>query len=125
MNDAKIRALQAKWERILEKEGLGDIEKCGRLRVYHDHRLRSTVEGELIFHPDKNAAKEAYYQLAGEFLHEHTFESAQERKIWELHSQGMPVREIARKIRQPKNWSQINKRLIRLRRLMLIKTSLP
>lgn len=139
MKDEKFKKLKAKWDKILEREGLPDIEKRGYLRVYHDQKLKAHVRGQnglfqeewdqprlnSTFNPVKNAAKEAYFQLAGEFLHEHTFETERERKIWELHAQGMPVREIAKKLRQPRNWSQINKKIIVLRKLMLAKTSLP
>lgn len=117
--DAKtLRNLRTRWERRLEREGLGDIEKGGALRVYHSHRLYHSEHNDW-WHPSKNEAKEAYFELAGQFLHSYAFESKTERMIWELHSQGMPVRKIAARIGQPKNWSNINKKLLRLRRLML------
>jgi hypothetical protein len=106
--------LKDKWERILEKEGLGDIERNGHLKVHHDQfQWCRRLPG---FSPLKNDAKEAYYQLAGEFLHEHRFESEKERKIWELHSLGMPSRQIAKSLREPLNYSRINRQIVKLRK---------
>ena len=124
MQDAKFKALKAKWDKILEREGLPDIEKGPYLRVYSTNRF-SHFEFDKTAHPDQNAAKEAYYQLACSFLHEHKFESDKERRIWELHSQAVSVREIAKRMHQPRNYSRIARKIKQLRRLMLGKTCLP
>lgn len=47
-------------------------------------------------------AKLVYFEKARAILHTHFFFSSLHRKIWELHSEGVSVREIARIVNQRK-----------------------
>lgn len=40
-------------------------------------------------------AKEQYYRLARGFLFQHIFKNKVHYRIWELHTEGVPIREIA------------------------------
>jgi hypothetical protein len=89
-----FKALQKKWEERLKKEGFEDIErKEGRLKSGSVENVR------YLYTTEQFNIKEEYYRLAGQFLHEYKFKSSVERKIWELHSEGMSVRNIIKKLK--------------------------
>lgn len=85
-------ALKAKWEKKLEKEGLADLDNDeGQLKgITHAERFKAT------YNPSNAQAKHEYYRAAGFFLYEHKFETTLERKIWELHIEGIGIREIVK-----------------------------
>ncbi len=83
-------ALQKTWEKKLERSGLENIEQPdGNLKVW------STVF-VTNYEPVAYQAKEEYYRLAAQMLHEHPFKNAVERFIWEQHSKGTSIRNITR-----------------------------
>lgn len=91
----KFKALEKKWYSKLKNDGFSDIER-------NDKRNLKTDPLENIFHFYDEAAferKEEYYRLAGQFLHEHKFKSAADRLVWDLHSQGMSIRNIIKRLK--------------------------
>lgn len=92
--------LQAKWNKKLEKSGFEDIEtKDGLLKgISHADFFKAH------YNQIDAQAKEEYYRNAGYFLYEHKFKTELERKIWELHVEGVGIREIV-KILKKKNYN--------------------
>lgn len=89
----KLRAI---WYKKLEKDGFTDIEQLdGNLKQWSTRFVgkHSQVTRE---------AKQAYYSMASRFLSEYTFESSLDRIIWEYHSNGMSVRDIADTLKKAK-----------------------
>lgn len=92
----KFKNLQSKWYKKLANSKFKDIETAdGQLREFH-YRI------PLIADPIKARAKEEYYRLAGQFLHDHAFASKTEAYIWELHSQAISIRNIVKRLRNKK-----------------------
>lgn len=92
--DKSFAALQAEWRKRLEKSGFIDIEEPDdphqRLKQWDSHYFSSKYS-KPVFH-----ARETYFQNASEFLMTYEFEDEKSRLIWDLHSQGHCLREIAR-----------------------------
>lgn len=93
----KLNKLQKEWYAKLKASGFEDAEaplkKGGFTLVfwsshYFASKNETTVE-----------AQRAYYYQAGELLHTFPFECDKDRRIWEFHSEGTPLREIAKKER--------------------------
>ncbi len=83
------KKLQAQWDAKLKKSGFEDAEtKSGQLKAWHKLDIMRRFQ-----HSDA-ATKMEYFVSAGRFLYDHKFESATDRAIWELHCQGMTLREI-------------------------------
>lgn len=86
----KFEALKAKWYAKLEKSGFKDIEQDeNNLKEWDSYAFCSRYNRHLF------SSKEAYYQLAGQFLHTHNFKDKREQLIWECHSNGKSVTQIA------------------------------
>lgn len=87
------RALAAEWRRKLAASGFDDIEHpCGDLRS-PPAPMQNRAVGSL---PQETYQDNAdYYYAAGKFLHSNPFANQQDRRIWELHAEGVPYREIA------------------------------
>ncbi len=97
MNSDQLKKLQAKWYAKLEKAGFKDIEQDDdNLKQWHSHRFLVSNN----YSKDKFDDKENYFRLAGQFLHEHKFQSVLDKKIWEAHSEGLSVREIVKTLKQ-------------------------
>lgn len=96
-----LQQLKTIWYDKLAKSGFEDIEERNSprqmLKRWHaaDFRKRST--------PETYIAKRDYFQQATEFLNWYEFSGPRERKIWELHSEGATIREIAKKVRLKKD----------------------
>lgn len=85
------RKLQAEWDRKLKKSGFEDIEQRNG-----EFKNRVTSNGSPSrLDPATFEAWQTYYRLAGQFLHEHQFDSPIERQIWELHADGLSAHKIA------------------------------
>jgi hypothetical protein len=95
-NSKEFKELKAKWDKKLEKSGLENIEQeDGNLknwssRVFSSSRSGINVEDRIEYYK----SVEGYYRTAGQFLHEYKFKSNKEKLIWELHCEGLSVREI-------------------------------
>lgn len=78
-----------KWETKLEKSGLENIEQPdGNLKLWSGHFFRSRFNATVF------DAKEEYYRIAGQFLHDYPFEDKLEKEIWKLHAEGISLRKI-------------------------------
>jgi hypothetical protein len=77
------------WEKKLEAEGLGDIEnKNGQLHNWHSFMFRNTNQ-------ITREVTEFYYEKAQDLYNNFEFANWEHREIWNLHCQGLSVREIA------------------------------
>ncbi len=94
-----FQALQKTWYKKLKQEGFEDIEQAdGHLKLWSAYYFRSKykTDGDVLF----QQAKEEYYRLARQFLHEKSFEDIRTKRIWELHSEGMSIRNIVKVLKQ-------------------------
>lgn len=82
-------ALKKKWDKKLKSSGFEDIEQDdGNLKLWSSHFFKVRFN-ETLF-----GAKEEYYRLAGQFLHEKVFKDHKTKLIWQLHSEGISIRDI-------------------------------
>lgn len=93
MDKKELSRLKAIWYQKLKSKGFTDLEdKNGNLKSYHSSRFLYQNQFPTF------QAKQRYYQLAGQMLYRHKFESIRDRRIWDLHSQGWTQEEIADKV---------------------------
>lgn len=117
---SEFRRLKKKWDQILQESGFRDIE-----RYYADGRPYPTIykhdfgAGNRKIDPVKYEEVSEYYRLARQFLHDYSFESPKEKKIWELHSDGLSYRKIIRNLGLNCCPATLGKRINRLKRIML------
>lgn len=91
----EFNKLEAKWYAKLKKEGFEDIEQNeDTLKLWSTHRF-SREHNTVLYE-----AKEEYYRLAGQFLHEHQFKNLFEKGMWEYHSGGSSIRDIVLILKQ-------------------------
>jgi hypothetical protein len=92
----EFQKLNAKWKKKLAKDGFEDIEYDeDHLKQSASNAFSSKEKGRC--YQDKQVYFESraeYYRLAGQFLHDHPFENAYERHVWELHSEGISMVDI-------------------------------
>ena len=93
----KFKHLSKKWASKLERSGFEDIEDG-------ENYLKSweSFQGRLV----NNAyveSKSEYYRMARQFLEGHTFKTKKEKKIFEMHTEGLGYRKIAKKTGTYKN----------------------
>lgn len=91
----EFKKLQSKWYKKLEKSGFEEAEntalESNPLKKWHSSYFQA------VSHGAENAIfKQEYFRLAGIFLHDYSFETRKDMKVWALHAQGLPIREIAR-----------------------------
>ncbi len=96
------------------------------LKKWHSHLWNRESDGSYF----KAPYIEEYYRMAGYFLHEYKFEYEIDRKIWELHAEGMGMREIAVALKNTKddlgkrrciNRDNVNDKIQALSKIMLEK----
>lgn len=116
-NKESLTDLQKKWYEKLKKSGFEDIESSnGALKVWASsyHKLRLSHNFEY---------KEAYARKAGQFLHEHKFSDSRDRHVWEMHCEGISIRETVKRLKK-KNFKAykflVEEILARLKKEMLI-----
>jgi hypothetical protein len=81
--------LKAKWYAKLKASGFEDIEQPdGRLKVWHDLYFRCHMDADRI------QAAQDYYRLARQFVHDHIFKNPIEKRIWEMHAEGISQKQI-------------------------------
>ena len=97
----EFKALHDKWNKKLEKEGLKEIDNTG---ISHADYFR------LNYNNIDASSKAEYYRNAGYFLYEHKFKTELERKIWELHAEGVSIRDIVNVLKKQR--FKVYKRLI-------------
>lgn len=107
MDNKEFKSLKSTWYKKLKKEGFNDIEQKipGRKDEYTLKKWSNRFNPKAPWNsiPLLRESKEAYYRLAGFFLHEHEFPSILDQKIWELHCEGLGAREVAKVLRNKEN----------------------
>jgi Mor family transcriptional regulator len=87
--------LQKDWYKRLKDEGFNDIETTDeRLKKWESSRIRQALKNDTAMILIN--AKIEYYRIAEQFLYNHKFESVYEKQIWELHTEGKPMRAIGK-----------------------------
>jgi hypothetical protein len=103
MQNKKLKSLQAKWYAKLKKSGFEDIENGS------DNPMLLTWETNYFYkhygnRPDVVAAKFDYYLRASHLLNRpEVFENEFEKLVWEKHSEGTSIREMAKQLASKKN----------------------
>lgn len=96
-----MNELRAYWYRRLRESGFRDIE-------HRDGSLadRNRLAYALALGPVVRQANAEYYDDAAAYLAVAVFPTALEQRVWELHVDGMTVREIARRVGCTKDFVQ-------------------
>lgn len=85
------------WYKKLKDSGFEDIESSeDSLKSYSNRTFNLT---------DKNQHggwqfKAEYYRMASHLLHDHEFKNERQKYIWELHTNGISVRDISRLLKK-------------------------
>lgn len=91
-----LAELQSKWYKRLQKDGFKDIEKPdGSLKMDAHYNVMYNYRNQTVYD-----AKERYYQLASQFLHDHKFSSRLEKIIWEHHTHGIGIVNIVKEAKR-------------------------
>lgn len=86
-----LNQLYAIWDKKLKRSGFNDIEQR------KDENLKTWSSIFPLRHSTVSIyAKQEYYRAAGHFLYDHKFETPIQRRMWELHSQGVSIRHIVK-----------------------------
>lgn len=94
-NSKQFKALKDKWYKKLEKSGFEDAEKDeNSLKSWHSYIF--VVEDDTTF----QESKKTYYSMAGKFFHDYVFKSKKDKAIWELHSEGISIRNINKTLKK-------------------------
>lgn len=96
--DPKFQKLQAKWYKKLKDKGFEDIEQDeARLKKWSETFF---TRGDLS---QSNVtivtAKLDYYHMCRHFLNEYKFKNKTEKIMFEMHTEGLGVRVIAKKLK--------------------------
>lgn len=92
-----FRDLKSEWDKKLKDSGFKDIEHPdGRLELWTTEFFRNRLNK---FGAAFQESKQEYYRLAGQFLYDHPFADDLERSIWELHSEGLSIRDITKALK--------------------------
>ncbi len=93
----EFRALFRDWNRKLERDGHEEIEDFTRpvptLKTWTTTRWTASD-------PTRNEWRQQYYEMADRVLETFAFANRVHRRIWELHCEGLSIREIADRIRR-------------------------
>lgn len=94
----KFKALNRKWHKKLETSGFEDAEEFegledGRMKSHHNAHFKP------LFETGEFEDRSRYFELAAQLLHTYKFKCSLDRKIWALHSDGTPEREITVKLK--------------------------
>lgn len=92
--------LRIEWYQRLKAEGFVDIEPLRRDGQDSDYLQLSPMSARLEDVEDHGEDTSDYYSLAVEYLHHGRFRGALHRRIWGMHSEGVPMREIASQLGQ-------------------------
>lgn len=56
------------------------------------------------YSPDQFLEKQRYYELCREVLHTHKFDSARDKKIWTMHTDGLSYTQIMQQVKISRGW---------------------
>lgn len=123
----QLKTLQKEWYTKLKKSGFEDIEQDeNNLKEWESSRYYRGRNNEADFEKVIliQEAKEQYYRMAGHFLHDHNFESAVDKFIWEMHSEGVAHRKIVPllkkfKLKRERHW--VRRVIDRLKAQMMVR----
>lgn len=91
----KFEDLKDKWYKKLEKSGFKDIEQDeDNLKEWESFAFCGRYQKSLF------QSKEAYFQMAGQFLHTYKFKNERDRFIWECHADGKTITQIAEALKK-------------------------
>lgn len=93
----QFKKLSQEWERKLAAEGMPE-------------------ELPAVYVP-RNTLGEAYYEQATDFLRAHQFSGRRDRRIWQLHCEGLSIRAVAAKLSIGRR--VVERRIRKYRRLMV------
>lgn len=91
--------IQKKWYAKLKKSGFEDAERPEGDRFALKNPSEACKRDIVI---KDYYAKLEYYSMARKFIHDYKFESNLEKVIWEYHSEGVSVRNIAKLLKKVK-----------------------
>ena len=95
----EFKKLNKLWYGKLKKEGFQDIERQDKIGAREGRLINSSLPHIIEnYTVDQFEVKREYYRMAGQFLHEYKFKTALERIIWDMHTQGISVRNIVKKL---------------------------
>jgi hypothetical protein len=92
-NQDDLKALQKVWYDKLAKDGFRDIEDGELLKEWDFNFFR------MRFNLINYETKCQYYRAATHLLRNHSFADLNHKLVWELHCQGLSVRQIARELK--------------------------
>lgn len=115
MDPAQFKQLKLKWYRKLKDSGFNDIEDTESpkevLKLWDSVQFRRERTIKTF------REKHRYYQMTTYFATSHTFSSKFEERVWCMHSEGFPCREIAKKLKSNKDTvHKVIKTLIKIMR---------
>lgn len=88
-----FKELQSEWYDRLKADGFDDLESPGGHLRGFDHRTwRRALEDR--------SKREGYFERALDVLNRYEFENEQQRMIWALHVEGLPVRTIGERVQK-------------------------
>lgn len=97
----EFKDLNKKWHDKLEDRGFYDFEEFDSpmqlMKTHENERFRIKFTG------DEFIARQRYYELAGQLLHDYHFRTQRDEKIWRLHCEGNSEKLIAETVKQPLN----------------------
>ena len=91
-------ALRDKWYGKLKKSGFKDIENCDT-GLLNDWSLRFSRTDAAA-----NVGRTVYYREAGQFFYSFPFANKVDKRIWELHSEAISIRNIVKILTKEKVW---------------------
>lgn len=103
----EFKTLQAKWYKKAKESGFEDIEKDEQWLKRHT----GFYGKDHLYRTEYARARRDYYIAAGQFLHSHLFDNEVDRRIWELHANGVSIRDIVKTLKAEKLWFKKGLRL--------------
>ena len=92
----KLAKLKAKWYAKLKKKGFEDIEHDeDHLKLYSERFVVRNLGA--YANPTLTSAKVEYYSACRKFQSSYTFKNKKEKGMFEMHSEGISIRDIATK----------------------------
>lgn len=117
IDEDDLKVLKKIWYKKLKDSGFQDIEDINSprelLKTWHSNYFMRK------YTPDEFEAKASYYRRCSHFLYDYSFDSDRERLVWELHSEGLSFRDIAKRLwRYRLNKDSVNKMVSKLIEIM-------
>jgi len=116
---AKFKKLFKTWNKKLERAGHEEIENFNLeepafLDKSHASRFKEVTASEY-------ETRSLYYSIARGLLHTFAFESSIQKRIWELHSEGLSVRQIEKALHGKLKKTRIDQHIHTVRKWAMLK----